>query len=384
MASQDSQIAINLINQCAYGEHKLNGKWEWGGETYTLTSGFIDTTPPPLGCDVNKYCAYTYNNDNCQINTWTGGGKVPVVYECTGDGRCGNGAQCVHNLCCHTDKLAFGSSQCPTLNDLKSCGGFERVTGGAGQAAWSPPHTDIPPGLKFRLNETAASKEDAGAEDYASLDNRVKPPSSLALGIDVPEMLPRLLDEVANLPGASDLAICHSGKPPRCRKSAMTNQIAATMGNPSVDQMLEHNRVYAKNHQPSPYIQEMPNGLKPTAIIKTMEIRNGGGRVHGMLEYIVALDTLFEVQDIMIIHHSDCGATHLDKESLHQRVLALDGATQEDVENLWSPDYKDLKDSLHEDVALIREYRFIRPELKARTRGYKYDIKTGILSLVAS
>lgn len=35
-----------------------------------------------------------------------------------------------------------------------------------------------------------------------------------------------------------------------------------------------------------------------------MEIRNGGGRVHGMLEYIVALDALFEVQEIMIIHHS--------------------------------------------------------------------------------
>ncbi|KAJ2974367.1 hypothetical protein NQ176_g6095 [Zarea fungicola] len=138
----------NIINQCVYGEHKLNGRWEFAGQTFTMTSDLVDTTPPPQGCNVAKYCNYTFKNDNCRITTWKGDGNVPVFFECVNSKGCTGGAQCINGLCCDADKLVLGASLCPTVNDLQKCGGYQRSTGGAGRAAWVPPHTDIPAGLK--------------------------------------------------------------------------------------------------------------------------------------------------------------------------------------------------------------------------------------------
>ncbi|KAJ2966719.1 hypothetical protein NQ176_g10015 [Zarea fungicola] len=146
----------NLINQCVYDTHFLNGTWEEeGGEQYQLESAFIGLPglppPPPADpntCNVAKYCAYTYNNNNCAITSWCDTCEVPVVYECVVDATCAGGAKCVNNLCCHADKLANGAADCPTTNDLQLCGGFGRAIGTAGVAAWSPPFGDIPSNLK--------------------------------------------------------------------------------------------------------------------------------------------------------------------------------------------------------------------------------------------
>lgn len=81
--------------------------------------------------------------DNLQANI-----NIKLVFECGVSQDCSNGAQCINNLCCHVDKLVFGAALCPTLNDLQRCGGYQRTTGGFGHAAWSPPETDIPAGLK--------------------------------------------------------------------------------------------------------------------------------------------------------------------------------------------------------------------------------------------
>lgn len=121
-------------------------------------------------CDVNKYCAYTYNNNNCAITTWNcddcdvvvcklirwHSTTLPyekahislTVYECNVDASCNPGATCVNNLCCHADQLPNGSADCPTTSDLQACGGFSRTVGTGSQAAWVPPHTDIPAELK--------------------------------------------------------------------------------------------------------------------------------------------------------------------------------------------------------------------------------------------
>ncbi|KAH7361184.1 hypothetical protein BKA66DRAFT_211339 [Pyrenochaeta sp. MPI-SDFR-AT-0127] len=100
-------------------------------------------------CNVNKYCAYTYNNNNCAITTWKCDDcAVPVFYECNVDAGCNPGAKCVNNLCCHAKNLPNGSADCPVKTDLQACGGFTRSLGTGSLAAWVPPHTDIPSELK--------------------------------------------------------------------------------------------------------------------------------------------------------------------------------------------------------------------------------------------
>ncbi|OIW28386.1 hypothetical protein CONLIGDRAFT_681346 [Coniochaeta ligniaria NRRL 30616] len=100
-------------------------------------------------CNVDKYCAYTYNTNNCAITKWNCDGcDVPVFYECNFDSSCNPGATSVNNLCCHADQLANGAADCPTTADLQACGGFTRTVGSGSEAAWVPPYTDIPEELK--------------------------------------------------------------------------------------------------------------------------------------------------------------------------------------------------------------------------------------------
>ncbi|KAJ2969268.1 hypothetical protein NQ176_g8754 [Zarea fungicola] len=161
--------AENIIGQCVYSEHALNGKWEYAGQTYTMVSSFVDTTPPPEGCNLAKYCAYTFRNDECRITTWKGDGRVPVFFECLNDRSCSGGAKCVNRLCCHADKLVLGEALCPTISDLQHCGGFQREVENAAAAAWSPPHTDIPAGLKY-FTTTRSSKVPVGVQNDSILD----------------------------------------------------------------------------------------------------------------------------------------------------------------------------------------------------------------------
>jgi carbonic anhydrase len=41
-----------------------------------------------------------------------------------------------------------------------------------------------------------------------------------------------------------------------------------------------------------------------------------------------------------------------------------------------------LEQSVHDDVKLLRETKVIRRELRERTKGYLYDVKTGLVRRV--
>ncbi|KAB5577857.1 hypothetical protein GE09DRAFT_1214068 [Coniochaeta sp. 2T2.1] len=116
----------------------------------TLITLCLSTNLVAAQCNTAKYCAYTYNNDNCAITTWDCDCPVPIFYECASDDFCTNspGASCINNLCCHADKLGNGSADCPTTDDLQACGGYVRTVGTGSQTAWVPPHTEIPAELK--------------------------------------------------------------------------------------------------------------------------------------------------------------------------------------------------------------------------------------------
>lgn len=51
----------------------------------------------------------------------------------------------------------------------------------------------------------------------------------------------------------------------------------------------------------------------PTEVIVS---RNAGGHVRKALQDINLLDTLFKIDEIAIIHHTDCGTTHVNDEGV--------------------------------------------------------------------
>lgn len=101
-------------------------------------------TDPNAQCNVDKYCTYTYNNNNCQSN-WNSD-KIVAFNECTSDAACSNGGKCTNGLCCHSDVLPNGADDCPSVSDLVDCC-YEHAPATGFNGEYDPPNMSIPSDL---------------------------------------------------------------------------------------------------------------------------------------------------------------------------------------------------------------------------------------------
>ncbi|MCJ1384035.1 hypothetical protein MMC17_007151 [Xylographa soralifera] len=111
-------------------------------------------------------------------------------------------------------------------------------------------------------------------------------------------------------------------------------------------------------------------------------IRNVAGRPKLSLTDIVTITELAPITDIMLLHHSDCGATHFTEESLKKQVRARVSGHDEELEAMYFGEIVggDLERSVREDVEYLRTSPFVKKELKLH--GYVIDIITGELKTV--
>ena len=107
---------------------------------------------------------------------------------------------------------------------------------------------------------------------------------------------------------------------------------------------------------------------------------NAGGRAAFALESVAAMDYLFSIQNVVVVHHSFCGTTTLTPELLieefHDHHHA-DIATLFDHDSLAIMDYVK---SLHHDVALLRSSPAVPKRVKLY--GFFYEISSGKLTEV--
>lgn len=116
-----------------------------------------------------------------------------------------------------------------------------------------------------------------------------------------------------------------------------------------------------------------------------ISIRNPGGRVLPHLAALSAMDTFFGINQIIIMHHSDCGTNHftLEEHINHVQSVTPDVTAEElaFVKNN-SPSRKESEESVREDLRLLRSTNFIRKELRDNSMGLYYDVKTGLIRQV--
>ncbi|RAL68027.1 hypothetical protein DID88_008750 [Monilinia fructigena] len=104
-------------------------------------------------------------------------------------------------------------------------------------------------------------------------------------------------------------------------------------------------------------------------------IRNAGGHVAPALKDIIALDAFLRFDEIMIIHHTDCGTTHFTNEGIRNSLKARIPTKHREIENMTFGAINDLKQSVIDDIAILRENPYIRQELAEKTSGFIYDLK---------
>jgi carbonic anhydrase len=159
------------------------------------------------------------------------------------------------------------------------------------------------------------------------------------------------------------------------------------------DRLLENARSYAEGFQkgdlampPSKRVAVlacMDARLIPSRVLGLDEgeahvIRNAGGVVtDDAIRSLVISQNLLGTEEILLLHHTDCGMLTFTDEELAGKLEDETGERPQWSANAFSDVEQDVRDS----IARLRESPFI--PRKDSIRGFVYDVKTGELREVS-
>jgi carbonic anhydrase len=107
-------------------------------------------------------------------------------------------------------------------------------------------------------------------------------------------------------------------------------------------------------------------------------IRNAGGRAADALRSLVISQQLLGTNEVLIIHHTDCGMLTFDNATLQGICQERLGADATDIDFL---PFGDVEQSVRDDVEMVRSSPLIPDEIPVS--GFVYDVQTGKLHEVA-
>lgn len=154
------------------------------------------------------------------------------------------------------------------------------------------------------------------------------------------------------------------------------------------DELLANNKAYAEAYLPD-------RALKPKrqlAVVACMDsrldvfamlgleigdahiIRNAGGVVtDDVIRSLTISQRKLDTREIILIHHSNCGALTFTDDELRNELLEETG-----VKPMWSPEsFVDLDADLRQSIARLRQSPFLVDS--SQIRGFVFDIHTGQL-----
>lgn len=120
---------------------------------------------------------------------------------------------------------------------------------------------------------------------------------------------------------------------------------------------------------------------------EALVLRNPGGRVWSALPDIVALDSRFDISQLVLLQHSDCGTSHVTEAMVDERI-----ATSVKPDNAESRRMRDDvvkykldhgEEGVREDLALLRAQPFLRKELAEGAVGLWLDTFGGLMKKIS-
>ena len=157
----------------------------------------------------------------------------------------------------------------------------------------------------------------------------------------------------------------------------------------SIDQLLDHNALFASGFddaglQPSPgrrlaVVACMDSRLDPLRILGLRNgeahiIRNGGGVVtDDVIRSLCLSQRLLGTQEVILIHHTDCGLQHVDEDQFLRDLEAETGNRPPWPLEAFSDPYADVVKSIQR----LHASPFL-PH-KDHIRGFVYDVTDGRL-----
>jgi len=149
------------------------------------------------------------------------------------------------------------------------------------------------------------------------------------------------------------------------------------------DELLKANESYAagfdKGELPSPPAKRvavvacMDSRLIPTKALGLEEgdahvIRNAGGLAKDALRSLVISQQLLGTQEVVILHHTECGMLSFTNEDLYEKL-------DDEAREIDFLPFSDLEQSVRDDIQFLEESPLIPDNVSIR--GFVYDVKTG-------
>ena len=104
-------------------------------------------------------------------------------------------------------------------------------------------------------------------------------------------------------------------------------------------------------------------------------IRNAGGRASDdAIRSLAISQQLLGTNEVVVIHHTDCGMLTFTNEDLRKKLKQELNADAEHIDFL---PFKDLEQSVHEDVATIKNSPLLLKNIEVS--GFIYDVRSGKL-----
>ena len=130
---------------------------------------------------------------------------------------------------------------------------------------------------------------------------------------------------------------------------------------------------------PGEIVQD-PHGRKIASTASIFPVVVAGGRAVDALRSITVAQHLFGIENIVVVHHTYCGATSFTPEGL---IKAFNAEQCVDISALYDRDniaIADYESSLKHDTRLLRQSRGIPKN--ANIYGYLFDIDSEELTLI--
>lgn len=107
-------------------------------------------------------------------------------------------------------------------------------------------------------------------------------------------------------------------------------------------------------------------------------LRNAGGRVtEDMIRSLVISQQQLGTREIVVLHHTDCGAQTFTNDAFRSELHSKLGITTANIDFL---PFTDIEESVREDMRLLRESSLIPDDVVIN--GAIYDVDTGKMRVV--
>ncbi|KAI1358155.1 carbonic anhydrase [Xylaria arbuscula] len=168
------------------------------------------------------------------------------------------------------------------------------------------------------------------------------------------------------------------------------------------EQLLKRNEAYLeKGHRAIPLFTDL--GFTPKKMIfscidarvnpiallgltdadEAVIVRTASGTPARNLNDIAAIDNLTTITELIVLKHTDCGATYMTEDQIRAHIRTHNA----DIDGQVLKDYAvgtthDIVERTRQDVELIKSSPIVRKELRETVSGLLFDITTGKLTRI--